>query len=248
MSLSETIMKPTAMFYRNLLAMEVEEILREPPGRRRGADGRVRQDHAGPGHGSRSRGPARDLRARRPDVDRALARAAHWGAAATIGSTGTSAVPGPRAMRSGTRWKTARPLSGTLHDDGHGLDDDGIAEALGHDAARRRVDPGGRTRPSREWPPTAAAGSWTWSWTTSARSASSRRAAFLNAMTVADVPRRLDERGHPSHRDGRPRRGRADARPISMRSSRTTPVIANLRPAGEYLMEDFHDAGGLRRC
>lgn len=27
--------------------------------------------------------------------------------------------------------------------------------------------------------------------------------------------------------------------------SRTVPVIANLRPAGEYLMEDFHDAGGL---
>jgi dihydroxy-acid dehydratase len=27
--------------------------------------------------------------------------------------------------------------------------------------------------------------------------------------------------------------------------SRSTPVIANLRPAGEYLMEDFHDAGGV---
>ena len=27
--------------------------------------------------------------------------------------------------------------------------------------------------------------------------------------------------------------------------SRTTPVIANLRPAGELLMEDFHDAGGV---
>lgn len=27
--------------------------------------------------------------------------------------------------------------------------------------------------------------------------------------------------------------------------SRTTPVIANLRPAGEFLMEDFHDAGGV---
>jgi len=27
--------------------------------------------------------------------------------------------------------------------------------------------------------------------------------------------------------------------------SRTTPVITNLRPAGEFLMEDFHDAGGV---
>ena len=30
------------------------------------------------------------------------------------------------------------------------------------------------------------------------------------------------------------------------RLSQTTPVIANLRPAGKYLMPDFHDAGGLR--
>jgi dihydroxy-acid dehydratase len=28
--------------------------------------------------------------------------------------------------------------------------------------------------------------------------------------------------------------------------SQRTPVIANLRPSGEYLMEDFYDAGGLR--
>ena len=28
--------------------------------------------------------------------------------------------------------------------------------------------------------------------------------------------------------------------------SRRTPLIANLRPSGQYLMEDFHDAGGLR--
>ena len=28
--------------------------------------------------------------------------------------------------------------------------------------------------------------------------------------------------------------------------SRRTPVIANLQPSGEYLMEDFYDAGGLR--
>ena len=28
--------------------------------------------------------------------------------------------------------------------------------------------------------------------------------------------------------------------------SQRTPVIANMRPSGEFLMEDFHDAGGLR--
>jgi len=30
------------------------------------------------------------------------------------------------------------------------------------------------------------------------------------------------------------------------RLSQSTPVVANLRPAGKYLMPDFHDAGGLR--
>ncbi len=30
------------------------------------------------------------------------------------------------------------------------------------------------------------------------------------------------------------------------RLSRTTPVVANIRPAGKYLMEDFYNAGGLR--
>jgi dihydroxy-acid dehydratase len=28
--------------------------------------------------------------------------------------------------------------------------------------------------------------------------------------------------------------------------SRRTPVLANIRPSGAYLMADFHDAGGLR--
>jgi dihydroxy-acid dehydratase len=43
--------------------------------------------------------------------------------------------------------------------------------------------------------------------------------------------------------------GRAGV-PLTMddfdRLSRSTPVIANLRPAGQYLMEDFFNAGGLR--
>ena len=34
------------MLYRNFLAMEAEELLRTPSDRRRGADGRLRQDHA----------------------------------------------------------------------------------------------------------------------------------------------------------------------------------------------------------
>ncbi len=38
------------------------------------------------------------------------------------------------------------------------------------------------------------------------------------------------------------------ARPstASTRSRAATPLIANVRPAGKYLMEDFYYAGGLR--
>ena len=46
-SLSEPFQKPTTMLYRNLLAMETEELLRSLSGRRLRADGRLRQDHAG---------------------------------------------------------------------------------------------------------------------------------------------------------------------------------------------------------
>ena len=51
LSLSEPFQKPTTMLYRNLLAMETEELLRSLSGRRRGADGRLRQDHAGAADG-----------------------------------------------------------------------------------------------------------------------------------------------------------------------------------------------------
>ena len=45
-SLGEPFVKPTTMLYRNLLAMETEELLRSHPVDGGGADGRLRQDHA----------------------------------------------------------------------------------------------------------------------------------------------------------------------------------------------------------
>ena len=43
----------------------------------------------------------------------------------------------------------------------------------------------------------------------------------------------------------RPRGHRADLDRFD-ELSRTTPLLANLRPPGKYLMEDFYYAGGLR--
>jgi transcriptional regulator with XRE-family HTH domain len=73
-SLGENLIKPSALLYRNMLAMEVEEMIRAYPGRRRGADGRLRQDHAGDAAGRDQRRPAGDLPAGRPDAARHVAR------------------------------------------------------------------------------------------------------------------------------------------------------------------------------
>ena len=89
------------MLYRNLLAMEAEELLRSPSARRRGADGRLRQDHAGPADGRDQRRlcPASTCRPGRCCA--ATGRARCSARARTPGSTGTSAAP---ASMTKTEW------------------------------------------------------------------------------------------------------------------------------------------------
>ncbi len=57
LSLSESFLKPTTMLYRNLLAMDAEELLRGHPVDGVAADGRLRQDHAGPAARCDQHGP-----------------------------------------------------------------------------------------------------------------------------------------------------------------------------------------------
>ncbi len=64
------------------------------PGRRRGADGRLRQDHARAAHGRGQRRDPGHLPARRADAPRQLPRQHAWAAAPTCGSTGTTSGPG----------------------------------------------------------------------------------------------------------------------------------------------------------
>ncbi len=106
-SLGEPFMKPSTMLYRNLLAMEAEELLRANPDRRRGAAGRLRQDRAGPHHGRPQHEPAGDLRAGGADAARQLARPAARHPAATPGNTGPSSAPATSTRRTGARSRTA---------------------------------------------------------------------------------------------------------------------------------------------
>ena len=71
------------------------------------------------------------------------------------------------------------------------------------------------------------------------------RQAFENAITVRHGDRRIDQRRGASDRDRRTA-GHSHLRSTSStRISRRTPYIANVKPSGEYLMEDFFYAGGL---
>ena len=93
MSLGETLMRPTAMLYRNLASMDVEEIdPRQPAGRRRPAGG-LRQDHALAPDGHGERGHPGDRRFRRADAARANSAAPTSARAPTSGPCPRTCAP-----------------------------------------------------------------------------------------------------------------------------------------------------------
>ena len=57
---------------------------------------------------------------------------------------------------------------------------------------------------------------------------------------------RLDQRHDPPRRHGAPRRHPARPSQRFDELARQIPVLANVRPSGQYLMEDFFYAGGIR--
>ena len=58
--------------------------------------------------------------------------------------------------------------------------------------------------------------------------------------------RRIDQRHHSPGRLGATRAASSLRLPVFDEISRHVPVLANIRPSGEFLMEDFYYAGGLR--
>ena len=118
-----------------------------PSRRRRRADGRLRQDHAGPAAGRHQRGPAGDLPAGRADAARQLE-----GQGAGLGLRRLE-ILGRAPRRQDLRLRLGRCRGGHraqlrhLHDHGHRRHHDGDGRDARHDAARRLVDPGGRRQP-----------------------------------------------------------------------------------------------------
>ena len=243
-SLSETLQKPSAMLYRNLLALEAEELLRSYP-----CDGAVLMggcDKTTPGliMGATSMGLPMIFMPAGPMLNGSAG-------GKTLGS-GSDMFKGWTELRAGTinqgEWEEI--LSGIARSPGHcmtmgtastmtsaaealGLTLPGAASIPAPDSrhAQMAVQTGQRIvemvwqdiRPAQILTPEAFDNAVT---TVLALGGSTNALVHLIAMARrAGVQLTLD---------------RFD------KLATTTPLIANLRPSGKYLMEDFYRAGGLR--
>lgn len=242
--LSETLMKPTTMLYRNLLAMETEEVIRCHP-----LDGVVLMG------GCDKTTPALLMGATTADIPALFVPAGpmlkgRW-RDTTLGS-GTDA------------WKYwADYCAGSLcGDDLRGIEEGiarspghcmtmgtastmtSIAEALGmtlsgaasipavHSAHSRMASQSGRRIVEMVWEDLKPSDILTPAAFDNAITADMAIGGSTNALVhLLAMAGRAGVELDMEHFD---------------RISRTTPVIANLRPLGQYLMEDFYDAGGLR--
>src|SRR5438105_3594357 len=242
-SLSETFMKPSAMFYRNMLAMEVEEVLRSQP-----IDGAVLMG------GCDKTTPALIMGATSANLPAIYFPAGpmlrgNW-QGTTLGS-GTDA------------WKYwAERCAGNLDDCAWRGIEDGIARSPGHcmtmgtaSTMTAIAETLGMTLPGASSIPAVHSAHSRMASDTGRRIVEMAwedlkprdlltAAAFDNAITVdmaiggstnaiihliamasrAGIKLPLERFDEISHR---------------------VPVVANIRPAGEFLMEDFYDAGGL---
>jgi len=243
MSVSETFMKPTAMLYRNLLAMEVEEILRSQP-----IDAAVLLG------GCDKTTPAQVMGATSADVPCIFVPAGPMLKGNYKGTT----------LGSGTdAWKYwAERCAGNLDDCAWRGIEEGIARSPGHcmtmgtaSTMTAIVETLGLSLPGASSIPAVHSAHCRMV------EAAGRRAveialenlkpsdiltarAFDNAITcdmaIAGSTNAIIHLIAMAGRAGvKLNLERFDE--ISQR----TPIIANVRPAGEFLMEDFYDAGGL---
>ena len=122
MSLGESNLRPTAMMFRNLASMDVEEIDPRQSHRRRRAAGGLRQDDAGPAHGCGQLRPAGDRRLRRSDAERQLPRPSGSAPAPTLCRFSEEVRAGTHvAGRFRERGVGHEPVAGQLQDHGYGL-------------------------------------------------------------------------------------------------------------------------------
>ena len=244
-SLAEPFVKPSTMLYRNFLAMETEELLRSHP-----IDGAVLLggcDKTTPGliMGAISMGLPAIYCPAGP-----MLRGNWRGQTLGSGSDAWKYWDEKRAGRiSEADWAEMEggicALVRHLHDHGHGRHHDGDCRGAGVDAAGRLVDPGGGCRAPAHVRQCGPAHRRDGVGGPDGRNKILTPAAFENAIKV-----HMAMGGSTNaiiHVVAMARRaGIALSLEQFDHISRQVPVIANVRPSGAYLMEDFFYAGGVR--
>jgi dihydroxy-acid dehydratase len=243
MSLSEMFQKPTTMLYRNLLAMETEELLRSHP-----VDGCVLMG------GCDKTTPALLMGARSMDLPAVFLPAGPM-------------LPGRwagQSLGSGTdTWRYWQELrAGRItHEDWDAIEA-GIARTPGHcmtmgtaSTMTSAAEAMGMTLPGAASIPAPMAAHIQMAAATGRRivemvwedlrpSAVLTREAMLNAATV--VMSLAGSTNSVIHLVALARRAGVRFELDDFDElARVVPVLANIRPSGEYLMADFYDAGGL---
>ena len=244
MSLAEPFQKPSPLMYRNLLAMEAEELLRSYP-----ADGAVLMG------GCDKTTPGLIMGATSMDLPAIFMPAGPMLKGAAGGETfgsGSDMFKNWEELRAGTisRDDWEEMLSGIARSPGHCMTMGtastmtSAAEALGLTLPGAASIPAPDSRHSQMATATGKrAVEMVWEDLRPSKILTDE--AFENAVTTV-----LALGGSTNalvHLIAMARR--ADAK-LDLdkfdKLARTTPLIANLRPAGKYLMEDFYYAGGLR--
>jgi dihydroxy-acid dehydratase len=243
-TLSETFQKPTPMLYRNLLSMEAEEILRSYP-----VDGAVLMG------GCDKTTPALLMGAVSADLPAIFVPAGpmlsgHWRGetfgsgtdmwrywderrAGTIGDAEWSELESGLARSPGTCMTMGTASTMTSAAEALGLTLPGASSIPAVDSAHHRMAAASGMR----------AVDMVWADLTPSKTLDSR--AYADAVTTV-----LALGGSTNaviHLIAMAGRGQI---PLSLADfdaiARHTPVLANIRPGGRYLMEDFYYAGGLR--
>jgi dihydroxy-acid dehydratase len=244
MSLGEMLMKPTTMLYRNLLAMETEEVLRCHP-----IDAAVLMG------GCDKTVPAMLMGALSADIPSVFLPAgpmlnAHW-RDTTLGS-GTDAWKYWAERCAGNlcdgEWKEIENCiarsAGTCMTMGTASTMACIAEALGMTLPGASSIPAVVAEHSRLAVATGRL-AVELAWTDRKPSRLLSAGSFINAMiTQLAIGGSTNAIVHLIAMAGRA--GLKVTLDDFDAWSRKVPVLANIRPSGKYLMEDFHRAGGLR--
>ena len=243
-SLGESLMKPTTMLYRNLMAMDVEESIRAYP-----LDGVVLLT------GCDKTNPASIMGAASADIPAIVVTGGpmlngHW-RGREIGSCSDcwhyhEELRAGRITEDGVRGDRELDvaLERPLHDDGHRVDDGVRHRGARADAARRRRHPGRRLAPPAAGRGGRAADRRRSSSATSSPPTSSPREAFENAIRVLHAI--SGSTNAILHLIAYAGRVGVDL-PLQLFDDlcASTPWLVDLKPAGRFLMEDFFYAGGL---